>query len=190
MVEKVLRGDTKAFSVIIKKTEGLVAQIVFKMIPNREDRKDIAQDVYIKAFQKLASFKFESKLSTWIGQITYNTCVNFLEKKKLPLVDTTILEQEADEETTDRWNNQLNPFDNDIEKQLFNKEFSQILAIEIDRLSPLYKTLITLYHTEELSCAEIAQVVQLPEGTVKSYLFRARRALRDQVVRIYTKGTI
>jgi RNA polymerase sigma factor (sigma-70 family) len=190
VVEKVLRGDTKAFSVIIKNTEGLVAQIIFKMIPNREDRNDIAQDVYLKAFQKLASFKFEAKLSTWIGQITYNTCVNFLEKKKLPLVDITTLEQETDEEAADRWNNLLNPFDNDIEKRLINKEFSQILAIEIDRLPPLYKILITLYHNEELSCAEIAQIVQLPEGTVKSYLFRARRALRDQVVRIYNKGMV
>jgi RNA polymerase sigma factor (sigma-70 family) len=190
VVEKVLRGDTKAFSVIIKNTEGLVAQIIFKMIPNREDRNDIAQDVYLKAFQKLAGFKFEAKLSTWIGQITYNTCVNFLEKKKLPLVDITTLEQETDEEAADRWNNLLNPFDNDIEKRLINKEFSQILAIEIDRLPPLYKILITLYHNEELSCAEIAQIVQLPEGTVKSYLFRARRALRDQVVRIYNKGMV
>jgi RNA polymerase sigma factor (sigma-70 family) len=190
VVEKVLRGDTKAFSVIIKNTEGLVAQIIFKMIPNREDRNDIVQDVYLKAFQKLASFKFEAKLSTWIGQITYNTCVNFLEKKKLPLVDITTLEQETDEEAADRWNNLLNPFDNDIEKRLINKEFSQILAIEIDRLPPLYKILITLYHNEELSCAEIAQIVQLPEGTVKSYLFRARRALRDQVVRIYNKGMV
>ncbi|QHV95375.1 RNA polymerase sigma factor [Spirosoma endbachense] len=190
VVEKVLRGDTKAFSVIIKNTEGLVAQIIFKMIPNHDDRKDIAQDVYLKVFQKLASFKFEAKLSTWIGQITYNTCVNFLEKKKLPLVDIATLEQETDEEGADRWNNLLNPFDNDIEKYLINKEFSQILAVGIDRLPPLYKTLITLYHTEELSCAEIAQIVQLPEGTVKSYLFRARRALRDQVVRIYNKGML
>ena len=83
LVKKVLAGDTNAFKIIIEKTEGLVTQIIFKMIPASEDRKDIAQDVYLKAFQKLVTFRFQSKLSTWIGQITYNTCVNHLQKKKV-----------------------------------------------------------------------------------------------------------
>jgi RNA polymerase sigma factor (sigma-70 family) len=187
LVEKVLRGDTKAFSVIIKNTEGLVAQIIFKMISNRDDRKDIAQDVYLKAFQNLSSFRFQAKLSTWIGQITYHACVNYLEKKKLILLDPTASGQENDGEAFDRLNSQLDPFENDIEKHLLNQEFSQIVALEIDRLSPIYKTLITLYHQEELSYAEIGQIVQLPEGTVKNYLFRARKVLRDQVVRVYNQ---
>src|SRR5450759_2671385 len=83
LVKRVLHGDTNAFSTIIKNTEGLVTQIVYKMIPNSEDRKDIAQEVYLKAFQNLKSFRFQSKISTWIAQITYNTCLNFLDKKKL-----------------------------------------------------------------------------------------------------------
>ncbi len=87
LVENILAGDTNAFKIIIKNTEGLVAQIIFRMISNAEDRKDIAQDIYLKAFQKLDSFRFQSKLSTWIGQITYNTCLNYLEKKKLILND-------------------------------------------------------------------------------------------------------
>jgi DNA-directed RNA polymerase specialized sigma24 family protein len=59
LVEKVLSGNTNAFSVIVKNTEGLVAQIIFKMIANSEDRKDIAQDVYFKTFSKLGTFKFQ-----------------------------------------------------------------------------------------------------------------------------------
>ena len=190
LVEKVLRGDTKAFSFIIKNTEGLVAQIIFKMIPNRDDRKDIVQDVYLKAFQNLPGFRFQAKLSTWIGQITYHTCVNYLEKKKLILLDPMASGQETDGDAFDRLNSQLDPFENDIEKHLLNQEFSQIVALEIDRLSPMYKTLITLYHQEELSYAEIGQIVQLPEGTVKNYLFRARKVLRDQVVRVYNQRTL
>ena len=85
LVNHVLRGDQSAFGRIIKNTEALVASIVYKMIPDQEERKDIAQDIYLKAFHKLAGFKFQSKLSTWIGQIAYNTCLSWLEKKKLVL---------------------------------------------------------------------------------------------------------
>ena len=82
LVERVLGGDTNAFGIIIKNTENLVAKIVFDTINNDGDRKDIAQDIYLKAYQKLPAFKFQSKLSTWIAQISYNTCIDHLRKKK------------------------------------------------------------------------------------------------------------
>ena len=87
LVRKSLQGDRHAFEAIVKNTEGLVAQMVFKMIPNSEDRKDLAQEVYLRVFRNLEGFRFQSKLSTWIGQITYNCCLNWLEKKKLLLPD-------------------------------------------------------------------------------------------------------
>lgn len=181
LVKQVLDGDTSAFGTIIKKTEGLVAQIVFKMINNSEDRKDIAQDIYLKTFKKLSGFKFQSKLSTWIGQIAYNTCLNYLEKKKLIILPKTESEGEAlSSETT-------NTSNNETENLIFQKDLSEILISEIDILPPLYKTLITLYHNEELSYEEIAQITELPEGTVKSYLFRARKSLRESLLRKYKK---
>ena len=87
LVEKVLSGDTNAFAAIIKNTEVLVAQIVFKMVENKEDRKDLAQDIYLKAYKNLPGFRFGSKLSTWIAQIAYNTCLDHVRKKKLVLQD-------------------------------------------------------------------------------------------------------
>lgn len=189
LVGQVLKGDTKAFALLIKNTEGLVAQIVYKMIASREDRKDIAQDVYLKAFQHLNTFRFQAKFSTWIGQIAYNTCLKYLEKKKLILSDQLATQAETDTGAWSVANNPVDPFDNEIEKQLLDREFSQILTTEIDNLSPIYKTLITLYHQEELSYADIGQIVQLPEGTVKSYLFRARKALKEQVLRRYRPRT-
>lgn len=175
MVGKVLSGDTGAFKLIMKNTEGLVVQIVFKMIPGSEDRKDIAQDIYLKAFQKLQKFRFQSKLSTWIGQIAYNTCINYLQKKKLVLLDDN---KPGDEEFSGSSTSQ---FSNDTEKIIFKKELSAILKIEIDKLPPVYKTLITLYHMEELSYSEIAEISELPIGTVKNYLFRARKILKDNL---------
>jgi RNA polymerase sigma-70 factor (ECF subfamily) len=190
LVEKVLSGDTNAFKVIIKNTEGLVTQIIFKMIPCAEDRKDIVQDVYLKTFQKMAGFRFQSKLSTWIGQITYNTCVNHLQKKKFLLAKNSDEDDESDDETLEIINKKINPFNNETEKTIFRKELSEILKREIDKLSPLYQTLITLYHNEELNYLEIAEITELPEGTVKNYLFRARKKLRNNLLLTYKKEAL
>jgi RNA polymerase sigma factor (sigma-70 family) len=188
LVDKVLRGDTNAFRFIIKNTEGLVAQVVFKMIPNTDDRKDIVQDIYLKSFQKLGSFKFQSKLSTWIAQIAYNTCINYLEKKKLVLTDNANYDYE--DEAVETLNSKIDFFNNETEKIIFKKELSTILKTEIEKLSPVYKTLITLYHNEELSYSEIAEITELPEGTVKNYLFRARKTLRDNLLLTYKKEAL
>ena len=190
LVDKVLCGDTNAFKFIMKNTEGLVAQIIFKMIPNSEDRKDIAQNIYLKTFQKLRSFKFQSKLSTWVGQIAYNTCVNYLEKKKLVLLDNKNDDNESADEALEILSNKFHQFNNETEEFIFKKELSEILKIEIDKLSPVYKTLITLYHNEELNYSEIAEITELPEGTVKNYLFRARKTLKDNLLLTYKREAL
>jgi RNA polymerase sigma factor (sigma-70 family) len=188
LVEKVLCGDTNAFSAIIKSTEGLVAQIVFKMISSDEERKDIAQEVYMKAFNKLDSFRFQSKLSTWIGQIAYNSCFSYLEKKKLVLLGNSDTAEETVEEGLEILISNTSPLSHtEAEKRIFQKELSAILLTEIEKLSPIYKTMITLYHNEDLSYEEIAQITALPAGTVKSYLFRARKALKGSILEKYKK---
>jgi RNA polymerase sigma factor (sigma-70 family) len=188
LVDRVLRGDTNAFSAIIRATEGLVAQIVFKMIPNDEDRKDIAQDVFMKAFNKLDGFKFQSKLSTWIGQIAYNACLSYLEKKKWVLPGNSYYQDDTMEEGLEVLISKSSyPLTNETENLIFKKELSEILRSEIENLSPIFKTMITLYHNEDLSYEEIAQITALPAGTVKSYLFRARKALKENILVKYKK---
>jgi RNA polymerase sigma factor (sigma-70 family) len=183
LVDQVLKGDQQAFAQIVRQTGGLVAQIVFKMIPARGDRQDIVQDVYLKAFRNLSGFKFNAKLSTWLGKITYNTCLHYLEKKKLVFL------QDINEQDNDQLNPQQHgPSQNDVEKQLSGKELASILNSAIKTLSPpVYQTLITLYHQEELSYAEIGEITSLPEGTVKNYLFRARKALKENLLSNYKK---
>jgi RNA polymerase sigma factor (sigma-70 family) len=144
------------------------------MVSNAEDRKDVIQDVYFNAFKNLKSFAFKAKMSTWIGQITYNACINYLEKKKLVLPGDLNREVEANEEET----------------IMSKKELTTILASEIEKLPMLYKTLIVLYHTEDLSYKDIAQITGLPEGTVKNYLFRARRMLKATILARYKKDEL
>ena len=187
LVNTVLSGDTHAFGLIMKNTERLVTQIVFKMISSPGDRKDIAQDIYLKAYKKLPHFKFQSKLSTWIAQISYNTCLDFLRKKKLILPGDNNDGNENDDYLLDRINNPSfipSLATNDL---ILQKNISAILKKEIAKLSPVYKTLITLYHHEELSYEEIGQITRLPDGTIKNYLFRARKKLRDNLLLNYNK---
>jgi RNA polymerase sigma factor (sigma-70 family) len=190
LVAKVLGGDTNAFAAVIKNTEALVAQIVFKMIPNRDDRKDIAQDIYLKTFQKLSSFRFQSKLSTWIAQIAYNTCLSYLDKKKLVFPGTINDDDESGENALESLAVKTGQSTNDAGAFISKKELAAILSAEIDKLSPVYKLLITLYHNEELTYFEIADITQLPVGTVKSYLSRARKTLRDNLLLTYKKEAL
>jgi RNA polymerase sigma-70 factor (ECF subfamily) len=189
LVHQVLNGNQQAFAQIVRQTEGLVAQIVFKMIPAPDDRPDIVQDVYLKAFRNLSGFRFNAKLSTWVGKITYNTCLHYLEKKKLVFLPDA---NEQDNEPVNKLD-QLNQkqqglSQNDIEKVLSGKELASILGTAIRMLSPpIYQTLITLYHQEELSYGEIGEITSLPEGTVKNYLFRARKALKEDLLSRYKK---
>ena len=188
LVDRILRGETNAFGIIIKNTENLVAKIIFDMIATEGDRKDIAQDVYLKAYQKLPGFKFQSKLSTWIGQICYNTCIDHLRKKKLVLAES-IYETETDSsnDLLDMMNTVQGNIDEPVDILIIGKNISEIVKKKIEKLPAVYKTLISLYHNEELSYEEIGTITGLPPGTVKSYLFRARRELKNDLLLRYKK---
>src|SRR4249919_2573500 len=86
LVRRILRSPP-IFREFIIRYQRMVSVIISRMIMNEEDRKDISQDVFLKAYHNLSSFRFSSRLSTWLGSITYNTCVNFLSKKKYILFD-------------------------------------------------------------------------------------------------------
>ena len=185
LVELALGGDRRAFNHIILTTGGLVAQIVFRLIPIEEDRKDVAQDIYLKVFHHLKGFKFQSKLSTWVGQIAYNTCLNRLGKKQ---PDRSIAPAPDDGEEGRGREDFVATEETD--RQLLQKELRALIAREVARLPPLYQTLIGLYHQQELSYQEIGAITGLPEGTVKSYLFRARKILKETTLSHYKKETL
>jgi len=173
---------------IMKNTEALVAQIVFKMVDLAEDRKDLAQEIYLKAFRKIDGFRFESKLSTWIARIAYHTCINHLERKK-PIVYPGSLAKSGTEieESSPFFNHSIQGFTNETMTWVSRKELKIILWTEVGKLDPIHKTLITLFHQEEMSYDEIADITEMPIGTVKNYLFRARRALKDILLEKFKK---
>ena len=189
LVERVLSGDSIAFGIIVNNTENLVARIVFDTIDNESDRKDIAQDIYLKVYQKLPTFKFQSKLSTWIAQISYNTCIDHLRKRKLVLPDNKFEETDSgpENERLDILTIAQGISAGSADAVIIEKNISEILQAGISKLPVLYKTLITLYHNEELSYEEMGHITGLPGGTVKSYLFRARKELKKYLLHQYQK---
>ena len=174
LVEKILAGDGEAFKLLIERHQRLVSHIVFRMIRNEAEREDLCQDVFIRVYRNIGGFKFKSKLSTWIARIAYNACGNYLEKKNVPLYeDLTSSEKTVESCPADG----LQP-----DEYTVKKDISSRLKKEIDKLPVQYRTILTLYHLDEMSYLEICDIMNLPEGTVKSYLFRARKLLKERLL--------
>jgi len=177
LIKKITSGDTQAFKSIIQDYQRLVCHVIFKMVTNEQDREDVCQDVFTKVYQNLSKFQFDSKLSTWIAKIAYNTGINYLKKKKVPLFDDVSGENGALEIY---WSQGNSPDEFTQEQDL-----SLRLQHEITKLPLQFRTILTLYHLDEMSYAEIAKITGLPDGTVKSYLFRARKLLKEKLIAKY-----
>ena len=165
LVAKILAGDRNAFSILIERYHRLVAHMVARLVDDDRDREEVAQDIFVKVYEKIGDFNFESKLSTWIGVIAYRQAVNALKKSKRNRED-----QDLDHIN---WNTGFEDlaFEND--------DYARFINTWIQRLPISYRTVLTLYHLDGMSYQEIVEIMDMPEGTVKNYLFRARRKLRE-----------
>lgn len=175
-IASVLSGDPHAFRRLVAKYQRLVSHVVFRFVRDPDDRADLCQEVFISVYQNLASFRGDCKLSTWIGRIAHNKCLNWLEKKRLPRYDDL-----GDDASIDQAPDQHAEPDQCVER----RDLGRHVRTEIDRLPPLYGTILALYHLEDMSYREIGDIMNLPDGTVKSYLFRARRMLKNRLAAAY-----
>ena len=178
LVAQILTGSKNAFDSFVQEYQGLVMHVVRRLVPNETDREDVCQDVFVKAYRNLSGFKFQAKLSTWLARIAHNTAINYLEKKKAALFDDISAEHETIE---DQPHTARSP-----EDAAATNDMAARVRVEIDRLPVIYGTILALYHLEEMSYKDMANILQMPEGTVKSYLFRGRQMLRERLVAAYS----
>jgi RNA polymerase sigma factor (sigma-70 family) len=176
MIRQVLAGDKDAFRLLVENYQNLVVHIVFRMVKSREDREDICQDVFMKIYQNLPGFRGQSKLSTWIARIAYNTCINHLEKKRVLVSNDLMIENYVSENS-----------DESIHKDIEEGDIKEKLTAAIELLPEIFRIVITLYHLEGMKYQEISQVLDKPEGTIKSYLYRARQLLKVALEKKYYK---
>ena len=187
-IEKIIAGDMRAFQALVEDYQRLVCHVVFRMVHNEEDREEICQDVFVKVYQNLSKFEQKSKLSTWIGRIAYNTCINYLKKKKVPLYEDLAPAESGESGSSPNKESYLDRVPGGAklaDETVSDKEMYKFLHEEIAQLPVQYRAILTLYHMDDLSYQEIGEIMSLPDGTVKSYLFRARKLLKERIIEKY-----
>lgn len=184
LIRDILNGNVRAFEKLLLRYQGLINSIMTRMISSAQVREELAQDVYLVIFRRLENFEFRSSLATWIGRITYHKCVDYYKKQKvrrenISLDDVANLEVKSI--TEDK---------NSPSRLLMRKERDELIRKRVELLPDRYRLVLVLYHFEELSYKEIGEVLKIPAGTVKNYLFRARKLLKDELQMLYEKGII
>lgn len=170
-IDKVLRGDTQAYSVLVDRYKQMVFTLAIKVLKNREEAEEVAQDVFVKIYQVLGTFKGESKFSTWVYKIAYHRSLDHLRSNKRK-VETVGLDT-----CPEHFSSSLK---NDPEILEAN-ENSGIIENALKQLSAEENVLITLHYYEGLSLKEISGIINLPANTIKVRLFRCRKRLAQLI---------
>ena len=175
LVEQILNGNNNAFRYLVANYQRLVLHVVGRIVRRQDEVEDICQEVFIKVFRKMKRFRGESRLSTWIATIAYNTSISHVRKlarrgEQLYEDNPAVIALERDES--------LN------QKVVEKDEAKKILMEMIEQLPVNYRTVLTLFHLEEFSYKEIEEITGMPEGTIKSYLSRARKLLKVKLEKV------
>ena len=187
LVERILEGNRDAFLAFIDRYERLVKHVVFRMVDDDRDREELCQDVFVRAYRYLDGFRFESKLSTWLARIARNTCLNHLEKKEIPLYADEASSPDGESPDARTALNRVPDLEADVAGAAEDRQQRALVREGIQALSEHYRTALTLYHLEGMSVSQISEVMDNPEGTVKSHLYRGRKKLKDWLLDRYQR---
>ncbi|AZU59990.1 RNA polymerase sigma factor SigW [Neobacillus mesonae] len=176
-IKQVIKGDQDAFGEIVEIYKNSVYQLCFRMLGNRQEAEDIAQETFLRAYVNIKSFNQDLKFSTWLFRIATNLCIDRLRKKK---PDYYLDAEVAGTEGLTMYS-QI-PSDTPLpEKELESMELQETVQKEILKLPEKYRSAIVLKYIEDLSLNEISEILDLPLGTVKTRIHRGREALRQQL---------
>ena len=172
LVDAVLADRPGAFEQLVRDYQGLCWHVIQRMVRHPEDTRELCQEAFLRVHRYLHQYRFDSPLKSWIGQVAYSVARRHLERKRIALAEA------IDDEDG------LSLLDNlgdgtDLQQDHVQADDERELHAAIERLPPLQRTILTLYHLEELPIGEIATITGLAEGTIKSHLFRSRNKLRE-----------
>jgi RNA polymerase sigma factor (sigma-70 family) len=179
LLAAIARGERGSFETLVRRHQRLVWHVVQRLVRDPEDTRELAQEVFLRVHRTLHQFRGESRLSTWIARVAWTMAVRHLQARRIELVDTHPASDGADDDgpLPPAVRDAADPLD--LVSQLADAQQLQQLRAQIERLPPLQRLLLTLYHLHETPVGEIAAITGLPEGTVKSHLHRSRRQLRE-----------
>jgi len=164
-------GTPGAFERLVRDYQRLCWHVVDRMVRHPDDTRELCQEVFLRIHRSLHQYRGESALKSWIAQVAYSVARRHLERRRIPIVDSAgddnspSIEQSISDGV-------------DLEAVTSDQEITKHLHAAIEVLPPLQRTVLTLYHLEEMPIGEIAQVTGLAQGTIKSHLFRSRKRLR------------
>lgn len=170
------KGDQKAYAELLERYRDSIYFMLLKMVNNRDDADDLTIEAFGKAFKRLEQYTPDFAFSTWLFKIASNNCIDFIRKKKQNTVsiDQTYKDDEGGEMTMDLKANVLNPEEKAIKKQKI-----KLMHEVVQKLKPRYRSLVEMRYFQEMSYEEISEKLELPLGTVKAQLFRAREFLAE-----------
>jgi RNA polymerase sigma-70 factor, ECF subfamily len=176
-IKQVLKGDQDAYAEIVEIFKDKIFQLCYRMLGNRHEAEDMAQEAFIRAYVNITSFNINLKFSTWLYRIATNLCIDRIRKKK----PDYYLDAEVAGTDGLTMYSQV-PADTALpEDEVESIELQDTIQKEISKLPEKYRTVIVLKYIEELSLNEISEILDMPLGTVKTRIHRGREALRQQL---------
>ncbi|TFD99407.1 RNA polymerase sigma factor SigW [Jeotgalibacillus salarius] len=176
-IQQVRKGDQDAFGEIVELFKDRVYHVCFRMLGNRHEAEDIAQEAFIRAYTNIHTFDIDRKFSTWLFRIATNLCIDRIRKKK----PDYYLDAEVSGTDGLTMYSQVQTDDPLPEEEVESMELQESIQKEISRLPDKYRSVIVLKYIEELSLKEISEILDMPIGTVKTRIHRGREALRKQL---------
>lgn len=176
LIERFRQGDQVAFDLLVHRYEKIVYRYAYRLTQNPEDAAEVASETFVRMYRSLKNFRGEASLSTWLYRIVNNAFFDW--RKRTPSRPTTSLEIYLEEEATHLERPLVNPTV-DLEEHVLQQERWRVLEEAIAKLPDYQRIMIVMFHLEDRSYEEIAKTMNLPLGTVKSRLNRARQALKE-----------
>lgn len=176
-IKEVLNGDQNAFAEIVELYQDKLYRVCYRMLGNKHEAEDIAQEAFVRAFINIHTFDINRKFSTWLYRIGTNLCIDRIRKKKPDYY------LDADIAGTDGLNmySQIASTTELPEEEVVKMEMQERVQYEITRLPDKYRAVIILKYMEDLPLQEISEILDMPLGTVKTRIHRGREALRKQL---------
>lgn len=173
LIESAKKGNQAAFADLMDRYRDTIYFMLLKMVKNKNDAEDLTIEAFGKAFKNIKQYTPNYAFSTWLFKIASNNCIDFLRKKKNATIS-------IDGQKDSDGNDMTIPIPSDTldpEEDMIKKQKAKLMRSVVDQLKPRYKELVVLRYFKEYSYEEIAQELQIPLGTVKAQLFRARELL-------------
>ncbi len=175
ILDEVRAGNTRAYALLVDRHKDRALTLALRFIGDHREAEELVQDAFLRAYRNLGQFRGEARFGTWFYRILYNLCMTRLRRRMsapqmLDVNDESVLDVLPAEDESDG-----------IEERFESSDLLRFLSLEVDALPPQYKSAVTLYYVQEMSYEEIAGVMDIPLGTVKTCLFRGRNLLKKRI---------